>query len=203
MTDEERQRRIIELMNEQAKLVSADEAGEPRHREVVNELMELLIEPLREAFEGKRHGLEHAGLQLTEMIHNFFFKLLEGRVKDNGEFASFLEVKKLVATVIQHEFLDVLKLSNGRRKHAALAAEAERKRKYFEERYQTKFQAFMLQLGPWEATGTDEQKLAAQVLRFRYVTGETWARIAELFGISDRQCLPQRELAKQAFGGKL
>ena len=91
----------------------------------------------------------------------------------------------------------------GRRILTGIAAEAELKRQYFEERYETSFLEFMERIDRWEESGTDEQKLAAEVLRFRYVTGETWARIANQFGISSRECQPQRELAKQAFGGKL
>ena len=43
------------------------------------------------------------------MLNDFFLKLLQGSVKGNGhDFDTFLAVRKLVATVIERQFLNEL-----------------------------------------------------------------------------------------------
>ncbi len=194
---------VLQLLNELIQLAAANRVGTPEYRAKLDQAIELLYEPLKAAFEGKRRDLEQAGLQPTQVLHDYFVKLLRGAtVPGKSSFETFLEVKKLIATVIQYQFRDALKLAAGKQRHHPFMAEAKLRERYFEERYQTKFLDFMALLDRWEAAGTVEQKLAAQVLRFRYVTGEPCAKIAEQFGITDRECKPQRELARREFAGK-
>lgn len=213
MTDEDR---IIELMNEQGRLNSeiAHLADQPsrkahqqveelrrEHSEVVRELIELVDGPLRAAFAGSRRQMENAGVQYTEMVHDFFAKLLERKVRVGDPIRSFDDIRKLVATVLRNQVRDYLRVEGRRREilEDSVAPLVRQRQQYWDERYQVDFRDAMLELATWETSSDKELRLAAEALTLRYIVGERWAEIATQLGISDERLNQLRTKAGKQF----
>lgn len=201
MTDEDR---IIELMNEQGRLrdemvrIQEEPSRKPthqmlelqdRHATVVRELIDLVDGPLRAAFSGSRRRMENAGVQYTEMVHDFFAKLLERKVGVCDPVSSFDDVRKLVATVLFNQVRDCLRVEDRRRTilQDSVAPLVRQRQEYWNNRYQVEFRDAMLELETWEAGSDGELQLAAEALTLRYIVGERWGEIARQLGISDER----------------
>jgi hypothetical protein len=186
MTDEDR---ILALMAEQSRLTveierlqqepSRDEQQiavlRRQHREAARDLIALLDGPLRAELKGVRARLDDAGVQYTEMVHDFFVKLLERSVQTNDSMRTFVDLKHFVATVLLNQMRDYLKVERNHRKiEASIAPMSEQKRRYFEERYRTSFLDFLERIELWEDSDDGNLHLAARVLLLHYVAGENW-----------------------------
>jgi len=79
------------------------------HADVVRQLIGLLDGPLRSAFAGNRRKLEQAGVQYTAMVHDFFLKLMERRVKTKNPLDTFSDLRLLVAKVFRRQMITICK----------------------------------------------------------------------------------------------
>ena len=216
MTDEDR---ILALMTEQSRMTVEIERLQQatprdeqqiatlrqRHREAVHELISLLDGPLRAELKGVRAKLDNAGVQYTELVHDFFTKLLERSVTtDENQMRTFVDLKRFIATVLLNQMRDHLKVEGNRRQieEKIIAPEAEKKRKYFEERYQTSFVDFLDRIELWEDSGDNDLHLAARVLLLHYVAGEKWNVIEQQLGITNGRLNQLRQLAAREFQQK-
>ncbi len=212
--NETTEKKILRLMDEQARqarevkrlqeLAPHNQAAikqlQQRHRDTVNELIEALYDPLYKALKGLDPRLHNAGAQYTEMVHDFFLKLLEGRVSENGEFDTFTDLRRFVSTVLMNQFRDHLRRGQTLREHqSAIAPIAQQKQRYFEERYRVSYLDFLDKLEQWECSENLDYQQAARVALLRYVAGEQWGVIAQELGISDERVTKLRKLLAQEF----
>lgn len=216
MTDEDR---ILNLMKRQSRLkaeierlqeeVPRDEERaehiadlQQQHRDTVKELIGLLDGPLRAEMSGVRDKLDNAGLQYTEMVHEFFVKLMERAVAvDGNKMRTFVDLKRFVATVLLNQMRDHLKVEENRREieEQFVAPMTEQKRKYFEERYRTSFLDFLDRIELWEESANADLHLAGRAMLLHYVAGEQWNVIASQLGITIDRLTELRKLAAREF----
>jgi hypothetical protein len=214
MTTEER---ILQLMAEQSRLAveieSLQQTTPPdkkqiatlkqTHRETVCEVIELLDGPLRDGLKGMHPRLDDAGVQYTEMVHDFFVKLFERNVRTNDSMQTFFDLKRFVATVLLNQIRDHLKAETNRRRiESAIAPIAEQKQRYFEERYRTSFLDFLERIELWEDGDDGELHLAARAMLLHYVAGEKWNVIEKQLAISTERLTKLRQLAAREFRQK-
>lgn len=223
MTDEDR---IIELMAEQnrlrleisalhQKLEAASFLKKTRlaekldtlqelHQPVVAELVELMDGPLRAAFAGARRRIEQAGCQYTEMVHDFFVKLWDRKVRVNTPLSSFHDIKRLVATVLFNQVRDFLRVDARRREiqRDVIAPMVTQRQAYWNERYTVEFRDAMLEVDTWLTSSDPDRRLIAEICNLRYVVGENWDEIARLLGISDEKLTALRHKTHKHFQQK-
>lgn len=222
MTDEDR---IIELMTEQNRLrAEIDQQIEPaetptsrqaamlvshnaqlreQHQAIVGQLVELLDSPLRAAFAGSRPRMEQAGVQYTEMVHDFFVKLWERKVKLKADdpIRSFDDIRKLVSTVLFNQVRDFIRVETGRREieREGLAPLVAKRQKYWNDRYSIEFRDMMIELDGWLNGDNDERRMIAEMVSLRYIVGEKWGEIARLLSVNDERLNKLRIKAGQQF----
>lgn len=214
--NESTEQKILRLMDEQARLaqkieqlrettpldINVIQQLQRQHRTIANELTEALYEPLYRALKGLDPRLHNAGAQYTEMVHDFFIKLLDGRVTQ-GDFDQFADIKRWVATVLMNQFRDHLRRGKTLDKHSsAIAPIAEQKQHYFEERYRISFLDALDKLDQWEESGDKDLRLLGRALLLHYVGGEKWGDVARTLNISDERLLRLRKMLKEKFGGQ-
>ncbi len=208
------EQKILRLMDEQAGLAreverlqehvppndAAIKQTRQQHRDTVNELIAALYDPLYKALKGLDPRLHNAGAQYTEMVHDFFLKLLEGRVSKKGEFDTFTDLRRFVSTVMMNQFRDHLRRGQTLREHqSAIAPIAQQKQRYFEERYRVSYIDFLDKLEQWECSENLDYQQAARIALLHYVAGEQWGVIAKELGISDERVTKLRKLLAQEF----
>lgn len=204
MTRQARQAREIKRLQERTPLnQAAIDSARVQHRDTVNELIRLLYIPLKKALEGLDPRLHNAGAQYTEMVHDFFLKLLEQRVAGDQDFDTFTDLKRFVSTVLMNQFRDHLKSGKTLRDHgSAIAPIAEQKRKYFEDRYGVPYVDFLDKVEQWQDSGDENLQLLARAMLLRYVAGEKWGVIARELRISDERLNKLRREAGEEFRQK-
>lgn len=208
------EQKILRLMDEQAHLArevkllqeqtpsneAAIKQTRQQHRDIVNELIAASYDPLYKALKGLDPRLHNAGAQYTEMVHDFFLKLLEGRVSKKGEFDTFTDLKRFVSTVLMNQFRDHLRRGQTLREHqSAIAPIAEQKQRYFEERYRVSYIDFLDKIEHWECGDSLDDQQAARIALLHYVAGEHWGVIAKELGISDERVTKLRKLLAREF----
>ncbi|MDA1166405.1 MAG: hypothetical protein O3B13_25195 [Planctomycetota bacterium] len=220
MSDEDR---IIELMTEQnglrsrisrldgelkdasflkkTRLAGKRESLQAQHQAVVAELVELMDGPLRAAFAGARRRIEQAGCQYTEMVHDFFVKLWERKVRVDRPLDGFHDIKRLVATVLFNQVRDFLKVATRRREieRDVIAQLVKKRQTYWNERYRVEFHDAILELDGWLTGNDGERRQIAEMINLRYVVGENWGEIAHVIGISDEKLTALRHKAREYF----
>ncbi len=210
---------ILNLMEEQARLArevqrlqrevpygtAAIEQAKQQHREAVNTLIQLLYHPLKKALEGLTPRLQNQGVQYTEMVHDFFLKLLQRRVSQDRGFTTMFDLRRFVATVLMNQFRDHLRSRKTQRKHLefGIAPIAAQKQKYFEERFAIGYADALDQIEQWEESGEDNLQLLARAMLLHYVAGEQWGVIARELGISDERLNTLRKMAGEKFRSRL
>jgi RNA polymerase sigma factor (sigma-70 family) len=215
------EQQILELMDEQSRLAveirelqgqrrrdqrRIDEAIQ-RHRESAAKLVALLYEPLKKAFEQMRPRVEAGGVQYTEMVHDFFLRLMEGRVAGSTRLVSMNELRYYVATVLMNQFRDTLKKDATQQRHVqelghangGVGPEARQKQQYFEDRYATRYVDFLDEIETLEHHDDEDHRLMGRALLLRYVGGMMWGTIAQVLGISDERLSQLRKRAMELF----
>lgn len=171
-----------------------------RHKETVNILISKLYIPLKQALEGLDQRFHKDGVQYTEMVHDFMRKLQDGRVV--RIFETLAEFHQFVATVLMNQFRNHLRMQKTHRKHqeSGLAAIAEHKQRYFEDRYTISYLDALDQIEQWEQSEDENLQLLAQAMKLHYIAGEKWGVIALELGISDERLAKVRltQLREQA-----
>jgi DNA-directed RNA polymerase specialized sigma24 family protein len=198
---------IRELRDEQPPNQRALDKAIQRHRESAAKLVALLYEPLKKAFEQMRPRVEAGGVQYTEMVHDFFLRLMEGRVAGRTRFVSMSELRYYVATVLMNQFRDTLKKDATQQRHVqelghangGVGPEARQKQQYFEDRYATRYVDFLDEIETWEHHDDEDYRLMGRALLLRYVGGVPWGTIARELGISDERLTRLRLRAMAMF----
>lgn len=197
MSDEDR---LIDLLRRLRELTDSQQRAE-----VTNELLTLLDKHLRRVLSGWRNQLARDGVRYTEMVNDFFVKLLRGGVADFWDAETEEDLRKLVATVILNQVRDYFRgRKRGQKVLSEIAPFVEQRQRYYEERYETTFEDFIVkQLVEWRDSGKSELELQAEVLEDHYVGGVKWGDIARQRGLSDEALLKIRRAAMEQLKKKL
>jgi len=197
MSDEDR---LIDLLRQLRELTGAQQRAE-----VTKELLALLDKHLRRVLAGWRNQLARDGVRYTEMVNDFFVKLLRGGVTDFWDVETEEDLRKLVATVILNQVRDYFR---GRKRGQQVLSEitpfVEQRQHYYEERYETTYEYFITQqLVQWRESGDAALVLRAEVLEDHYVGGVKWGNIARQRGLSEEALLKIRRAAMEQLRKKL
>ena len=192
--------RILRLMAEQAESAREvkrlrsqdppDKAAIDKAKNVHEESWRLLYNELKQQLKWLDNKYGGPGVQYTEMVHDFFDKLFEGRFPKVRVDEMNLELKGLVATVLKRQYMDHFKQRKTHREHqqCGLAALAEQQQRHFENLYTTSYSDALDQIEQWEQSGNENLELLAQAMLLHYVAGEGWGVIArDHLGISDER----------------
>lgn len=189
MTDEDR---LIHLLRQFREATDA-----PQKKQFADELLTLLDKHLRRMLAGWRNQLSRDGVQYTEMVNEFFVKLLQNRADGFWNVDTEADLRGFVSTVILNQVRDYFRAQKrGRQVLSEITPFVKQRQSYYEERYETTFEDFVTkELVQWRDSGDETLMLRALVLEDHYIGGVKWGDIARQRGLSDEALLKIRRAA--------
>jgi len=176
-----------------------------QQRSVANELIVLLEPHLRHILAGWRNKLYRDGVQFTEIVHDFFLKLLEDRAGDFWNSESEPQLLGFVKQTLHHQVCDFFREQKREdRAVSAITPFVEQRQSYYEARFDTTYEQFVCEyLTQWERSGNEELMFQALILQDHYIGGMKWGDLARQHGISDERLTMIRRRAYEQLKKKL